>query len=180
MELVYYFNMTHVNVEIKARSNNVNKVREILKNKGADFKGIDHQIDTYFVVPNGRLKLREGNIENYLIHYERVEDKNSKTSKVTLSEVKENSNIKNVLLKALKLLAIVDKKREIYFIDNVKFHIDEVENLGSFIEIEAIDPDGLFGIEKITEQCAFYKNLFEVQESDLIDCSYSDLVMRNN
>lgn len=172
--------MMHANVEIKAKSNNVDKVREMLKNEGADFKGTDHQIDTYFVVPNGRLKLREGNIENYLIHYERNEDKNSKTSKVTLSEVDENSNIKNVLLKALKVLAVVDKQREIYFIDNVKFHIDEVENLGSFIEVEARDPDGTLGIEKITEQCAFYKNLFEAQESDLIDCSYSDLVMRNS
>lgn len=50
--------MNVLNVEIKARSNNQGEIREILQSRGADFKGIDHQIDTYFVVPNGRLKLR--------------------------------------------------------------------------------------------------------------------------
>ena len=63
--------MSHINIEIKARSNNQDRIRDILKSKNADFKGIDHQIDTYFNVPKGRLKLREGNIENNLIFYER-------------------------------------------------------------------------------------------------------------
>jgi len=52
--------MAHVNIEIKAKSNNQDAIREILKAKNADFKGVDHQIDTYFKVHNGRLKLREG------------------------------------------------------------------------------------------------------------------------
>ena len=63
--------MTHVNVEIKARCDELDRIRNILKELRADFKGTDHQIDTYFRVPSGRLKLREGNIENYLIFYER-------------------------------------------------------------------------------------------------------------
>ena len=66
--------MAHVNIEIKAKSDNQTMIREILTSKNADFKGIDHQIDTYFNVNFGRLKLREGNIENHLIHYQR-EDK---------------------------------------------------------------------------------------------------------
>lgn len=66
--------MMHLNIEIKAKSNNQDAIREILKSKNADVKGIDHQIDTYFNVNFGRLKLREGNIENHLIHYQR-EDK---------------------------------------------------------------------------------------------------------
>ena len=63
--------MAHINIEIKAKSNNQDIIREILKSRNADFKGIDHQIDTYFKVNNGRLKLREGKIENHLIHYQR-------------------------------------------------------------------------------------------------------------
>jgi len=63
--------MTILNIEIKAKSNNQDKIRELLKSKHADFKGVDHQIDTYFKVNFGRLKLREGNIENNLIHYNR-------------------------------------------------------------------------------------------------------------
>ena len=50
--------MAHIDVEIKARCDNHEKIREILKSKSANFKGTDHQIDTYFNVPNGRLKLR--------------------------------------------------------------------------------------------------------------------------
>lgn len=58
-------------IEIKARCLDQDKVRNILIGENADFKGKDHQIDTYFNVHNGRLKLREGTIENNLIHYER-------------------------------------------------------------------------------------------------------------
>ncbi len=63
--------MPHINIEIKAKSNNQDMIRKILQSKNADFKGVDHQIDTYFKVNVGRLKLREGNIENSLIHYQR-------------------------------------------------------------------------------------------------------------
>lgn len=63
--------MKSTNIEIKAKSTQQDKIRKILKDLGADFKGTDHQIDTYFNVVSGRLKLREGNIENALIHYER-------------------------------------------------------------------------------------------------------------
>jgi hypothetical protein len=63
--------MSHINIEIKARCNNPDKIRTILKSKAAKFKGIDHQIDTYFKVNSGRLKLREGNIENFLIFFQK-------------------------------------------------------------------------------------------------------------
>ena len=76
--------MPHINIEIKAKSNNQDKIREILKSKNANFKGIDHQIDTYFKVNNGRLKLREGKIENHLIHYQRENKKGPKQSNIIL------------------------------------------------------------------------------------------------
>ncbi|HFD33211.1 MAG TPA: CYTH domain-containing protein, partial [Gammaproteobacteria bacterium] len=53
------------------------------------------------------------------------------------------------LTAALGIFKIVDKQRRIYFIGNVKFHIDEVKGLGSFVEIEAIDEDGNIGLEKL-------------------------------
>ncbi len=56
--------MTQINVEIKARCDELDRLRNILKELRADFKGTDHQIDTYFRVPSGRLKVREGDIEN--------------------------------------------------------------------------------------------------------------------
>ena len=72
----------------------------------------------------------------------------------------------------------MDKKREIYFIDNVKFHIDGVEDLGTFIEIEAIDKDGSIGKEKLLEQCQSFLDLFKIPQEDLISVSYSDLLLR--
>ncbi|OGM96320.1 MAG: hypothetical protein A3B86_04220 [Candidatus Yanofskybacteria bacterium RIFCSPHIGHO2_02_FULL_38_22b] len=59
---------------------------------------------------------------------------------------------------------------------NVKFHIDKVKDLGSFIEIEAIDKTGKIGKKKLLKQCNQYLNLFNVLQSDLISKSYSDLL----
>ena len=169
--------MSHLNIEIKAKCSNHNKVREILKSKLADFKGIDHQVDTYFKVNSGRLKLREGNIENHLIYYDRENKEGPKESKVILFKNDPNSTLKDILLNANGVLVIVNKKREIYFIKNVKFHIDIVENLGSFVEIEAIDTDGSIGKDKLYAQCQEYISLLNILENDLISVSYSDLIL---
>ncbi|MGB0930497.1 MAG: class IV adenylate cyclase [Chitinophagales bacterium] len=167
---------THLNIEIKARCNELEKIKVILQNLQADFKGIDHQIDTYFNCIVGRLKLREGNIERNLIHYNRPDGKQPKASIVTLEKVASDSNIKAVLTNALGVKIVVDKHRAIYFIDNVKFHLDRVADLGSFVEIEAIDVDGSIGKPKLEEQCAFYMDLFGIEEEDLVRVSYSDLL----
>ena len=83
---------------------------------------------------------------------------------------------KEILTTTLGVLTIVDKEREIYFIDNVKFHIDYVMNLGHFVEVEAIDSDGSISIEKLQEQCDYYRDKFQISAEDLIEVSYSDLI----
>ncbi len=170
--------MAHKNIEIKARCKNLSQVRKILKSNQAVFKGIDHQIDTYFKVNFGRLKLREGNIENYLIYYDRENKKGPKQSNIILYKYNTESSLKELLIKTLGALVEVDKQREIYFIDNVKFHLDRVKSLGSFIEIEAIDKDGRYNRDKLLEQCNYYLNLFDISKSDLIPVSYSDLLLQ--
>ena len=59
--------MAFINVEIKARVDSGEEVKQLLEAAQARFEGVDHQIDTYFNTPNGRLKLRQGNIEQSLI-----------------------------------------------------------------------------------------------------------------
>jgi predicted adenylyl cyclase CyaB len=172
--------MTQLNIEIKARSNNQDLIREILKSHKAEFRGVDHQIDTYFKVNSGRLKLREGTIENSLVHYDREDKEGPKQSNVTFYKSVNKSSLKEILTKALRVLVVVDKSREIYFIDNVKFHIDSVKDLGTFVEIEAIDSDGSIGKEKLTEQCQHYLNLFKIKKEDLISDSYSDILLEKN
>ena len=124
------------------------------------------------------MKLREGNIENYLIFYERENKEGPKQSKVNLFKTPPKSSLKDILTQALGVLVIVDKKREIYFIENVKFHIDTVKDLGTFMEIEAIDSDGNIGKEKLLEQCNNYIKSFDISENDLISVSYSDLLLQ--
>ncbi len=168
--------MPILNIEIKARCNTPDQVRKILEQQNARFIGTDHQIDTYFKVDKGRLKLREGNIENSLIHYDRPNQSGPKASEVALYRSKEGAALKEVLSKVLDTWKIVDKQRSIYFIDNVKFHVDEVQTLGSFVEIEAIDKDGSIGKKKLLQQCEHFMSLLGIKEEDLLDCSYSDMV----
>ncbi len=168
--------MAHINIEIKARCCNVDKIREILKQNNADFKGVDNQKDTYFKSNYGRLKLREGNIENSLIFYDREDKSSSKESKVILYKSNDSNTLKDIFMKSVGVKIIVEKKREIYFIDNVKFHIDSVAKLGEFIEIEAIGSEGV-GKSQLESQCDYYLKLFNIQQQDLISNSYSDMLM---
>jgi adenylate cyclase class 2 len=169
--------MSFINIEIKARCHDPASIRQILKQRNAIFKGEDHQVDTYFKCHNGRLKLREGNIENHLIHYKRKDQSGPKKSVVTLYRSQPGSTLKEILTQSLGILVIVDKKREIYFIDNVKFHIDSVEKLGSFIEIEAIDNTGQIAEQQLRNQCEEYIRIFKIQPEHLIDRSYGDLLL---
>jgi adenylate cyclase class 2 len=165
------------NFEFKAKVDDINKYENKLLYLNPDFHGIDHQIDTYFHASIGRLKLREGNIENALIHYERGDTAGAKVSDILLYKHQPDTALKNILIKQLGIKVVVDKKRKIYFIDNVKFHFDHVENLGTFIEVEAIDHDGSFSTDQLREQCNFYLQYFNIEESQLVDNSYSDMLL---
>ena len=172
--------MTYVNVEIKARCNNPDVIKKYLKENKAEFKGTDHQTDTYFNVTNGRLKLREGNIENNLIFYHRPDRPDAKESHFQLVKVADSAGLKKVLSESLGIKAVIEKKREIYFITNVKFHIDEVEGLGNFVEIEASNLYQNTPKEELQRQCNFYLDELKIQQQDLIADSYSDMLLEKS
>jgi predicted adenylyl cyclase CyaB len=167
----------HINYEFKARVTALEVMESKLKLLEPVFKGEDHQLDTYFNVPNGRLKLREGNIEHALIWYERPDTAGAKQSNVILYQHQPDPALKHILASSLGIKTIVDKKRRIYFIDNVKFHFDRVEGLGTFVEVEAIDLAGDQGIEKLKDQCDRYAALFELQPDNYVANSYSDILL---
>lgn len=169
--------MSHINIEIKAHCRRPDKVRAALHAAGADFKGTDAQTDTYFRVPRGRLKLRQGNIENALIFYQRPDLAGPKQAEVSLYRSSPNADLADVLTGALEILVVVKKQREIYFLDNVKFHIDSVEGLENFVEIEAIDADGSIGIDTLRQQCDFYMKQLGILTTDLVNRSYSDMLL---
>jgi len=165
------------NFEFKAKINEIEKYENKLLTLNPLFKGLDHQIDTYFNVKSGRLKLREGNIENSLINYDREDISCSKESQIILYQHEPNIALKNILVRQLGVKIVVDKKRKIYFIENVKLHFDIVEGLGTFMEVEAIDCNEEFTTEELKLQCDKYFHFFELKEDQIIDKSYSDLIM---
>ncbi len=165
------------NFEFKAKVNDLNIYEEKLLTLNPVFKGEDHQKDTYFNVTKGRLKLREGNIENALINYNRENTANAKLSEVILYQHTPDKALKDILKIQLGIKIVVDKRRRIYFIDNVKFHFDTVATLGTFIEVEAIDNKEQFSITELKVLCDYYFTFFGLQKTDLIEQSYSDLML---
>jgi predicted adenylyl cyclase CyaB len=163
-------------IEIKARCADLARLRDELAARGARRLGLDHQVDTYFRVASGRLKLREGDIENALVHYRREDTSGPKLSQVTLLATERGTPLKAILEQALGVAAVVDKRREIHFLGNVKVHLDEVAGLGTFVEIEAIDDDGSRPLEVLRAQCEELMRAFRIETGDLLATSYSDLV----
>jgi len=170
--------LSHLNLEIKAYADELSPLREILTSQKAVAKGQIIQVDTYFNCSAGRLKLRENPDAAILIHYNRESIEGIKQSLVTMVTIPNPAEIKDILRKSLGIKVVVSKKREIYWIENVKFHLDEVDRLGMFVEIEAIDYEGTIGKEKLYAQCEYYLKLLQIPAQNLIKDSYSDLLLR--
>jgi adenylate cyclase, class 2 len=172
--------MKGVNVEIKARCADPARARRILEARKAEFRGADRQVDTYFNVPRGRLKLREGRIENVLVFYDREDRRGARASTVHLIPTDPASapELKALLEAALGVRCVVDKRREIYFIGNVKFHLDRVKGLGTFVEIEAQDAEGRYAARELRAQCGAYAEILGIKDGDLVSGSYAEMADR--
>ncbi|WP_162426199.1 class IV adenylate cyclase [Pontibacter pudoricolor] len=165
----------YADITIKARCHNPAEAEAILQQHNAEYKGLDVQTDTFYSVDSGKLKLRKGTIENVLIHYNRVWAGGAMQTEVMMYLKNPGSATIEAVCGGLEVVSELRKLRKIYFIDNVKFHIDQVEGHGQFIEIEAIDLDGSVGTETLMQQCGYYKDLLLIEDDDLINDSYIDL-----
>jgi len=172
--------MNILNVEIKARCADPDRIRRILESLDARYLGRDHQIDSYYLAQNGRLKLRQGTIENALIAYSRDNLSGPKKSQVVLYQTHDAAALKEVLDAALVTDVIVDKERDIYFVGHVKFHLDRVSDLGVFVEIEAIDESGQKTEIQLRHDCAYFLKKLGIDHSDLLTDSYSDMLRDKN
>src|ERR1017187_9128531 len=130
--------MKLLNFEFKAHLKDETQVHATLKRLRARFLGTDHQVDTYFHVPGGRLKIREGRLETSLIFSQRSNSAKARRSTVEMMLLPRRNSVRAILSGALGVLAVVDKRREIYFVGNVKIHLDRVRSLGTFLEVEAM------------------------------------------
>ena len=168
--------MKVLNFEFKAHLRDQPHARAALKRLRARFLGTDHQVDTYFRVPSGRLKIREGRLENSLIYYERANSARARRSLVEMMLLPRRNSVRAILSRALGVLAVVDKRREIYFVGNVKIHLDRVRGLGTFLEVEAMTRTG--DIRKVRAQAVKFQKLFAISPKDIVPQSYSDLILK--
>ncbi|MGA2623637.1 MAG: class IV adenylate cyclase [Bacteroidota bacterium] len=162
------------NLEVKARIRSVREAEQTARSINATFEGTLHQVDTYYNVPRGRLKSREINNERAeLIFYERDEHAKHRESNYRVFPCMEISLLKEILGRSLGIRATVKKKRELFMYNSTRIHLDEVENLGSFLELESPVEESL---DKAQEVVAFLVREFNVQDADFVLESYVDLL----
>ncbi len=164
------------NIEIKVRCNDLKKARATAMQIQTAYLGILHQVDTYFATKIGRLKLREINNESaQLIPYIKGYQAGPMKSDYALMSVDNPTLVKNLFDNLLGVEFVVDKKREVFLFENVRIHLDEVVNLGTFIEFEAVCAND--SEQEQNQQHVKIANLmkaFEIQAADLLDLSYVD------
>jgi predicted adenylyl cyclase CyaB len=164
------------NIELKAKLAEIDFARRAAQRVGAKPQGVLEQIDTYFCVPRGRLKLRHTTPgESELIQYERPNRTDARPCRYRRVPVADASAIHDLLETALGIVSVVRKRRELWLLDNVRIHFDHVEGLGEFIEFEAIiGPDHLD--ETCHRQVEELTAAFGLAVVDLVAASYGDLI----
>src|SRR5882724_10046016 len=126
------------NIEIKAVYPDLEKARLIAITLGAKPSLAQKQRDTYFTVPNGRLKMREIPGISWLIPYVRPNDPEAKRSNYELITVDAPEHTRALFTEILGVSVVVEKQREIFLLDNIRIHLDQVTDLGCFLEFEAV------------------------------------------
>jgi predicted adenylyl cyclase CyaB len=167
------------NVEIKARVHD----RERLAERAASLSGgpptVLQQEDTFFRVPAGRLKLRKlAPTRGELIVYRRPDQPGPKCSDYSISQTSDPDALREVLAAALPVIGVVRKERRFYLLDRARIHLDRVEGLGDFVELEVVLRPG----ESEEQGRAIATDLMrrmEIDPADLLAGAYLDLLARH-
>ncbi|MDQ1279943.1 MAG: adenylate cyclase, class 2 [Thermoproteota archaeon] len=161
-------------VELKARTKSLETIRKKMLDFKATYVGRFRQVDTYFNSAEGRLKIREvdGQEKTTLIYYRREDIAGPKRSEIIVINIQETELFKGLFEIILRRKVTVDKEREIYILEGTQIHLDNVQNLGTFIEFERKITD----ISKDREVLEELMKKLLIEEEDLIQGSYSDLL----
>jgi predicted adenylyl cyclase CyaB len=164
------------NIEIKARVRDFDKIRHRAEQLSDTPMEVIPQEDTFFNTPLGRLKLRVlSEDKGQLIYYTRPDQEGPKRSDYHISLTSDPENLKRVLELAYGIRGIVRKTRYLYLVDQTRLHLDDVEGLGQFMELEVVmrdgqsDADGQLIAEGLMAALG-------VERSDLLEGAYMDLL----
>jgi homotetrameric cytidine deaminase len=164
------------NVELKARDPDPARSLERCVRLGAEDHGELRQRDTYFRARDGRLKLREqdpGGAE--LVAYERADEAQARLSRYRLVPVADPAALRAALDAVLGTTVVVDKRRRLFLWEGVRIHLDRVEGLGDFIELEAVAAEGS-DLSREEELVARLRVELEIADDALVPVGYSDLL----
>jgi predicted adenylyl cyclase CyaB len=161
------------NIELKARCSDLATVHAKAQNLGARDMGILCQRDTFFAAPHARLKLREfGDGRAELISYVRPDVATARGSDYVLAPIAHLADLRAALEHALGIVGTVSKRRHLFLIQATRIHLDEVEGLGSFVELETV-------IDRQSEDEAFSElrtiaEALGIQATDLVALPYTE------
>jgi homotetrameric cytidine deaminase len=163
------------NVELKAVDPDPARSLAVCRELGAEDRGVLRQRDTYFRARAGRLKLREEDPGGaVLIQYDRPDAAEARESRYRLTPVEDPDDLRASLDAALGTLVVVDKQRHLFLWDGVRIHLDTVDGLGSFVELEAVaPPDSDLGPER--EKVAHLQAALGIDQ--VLTDSYSDRLL---
>jgi adenylate cyclase class IV len=179
------------NVEIKARVADLEALEgRVQALSGGPGKAIV-QRDVFFRTARGRLKLRVVSPAmpgaaiagpamaapgtGSLIYYERADTSGPSRSNYVISRIAEPESLQGVLAACLGIRGIVNKRRTLHWVGLTRIHLDQVEGLGSFMELEAVlgpgqtEEDGYRVVSELMRK-------LQVKESDLVEVAYIDLL----
>jgi predicted adenylyl cyclase CyaB len=166
------------NIELKVRLASLDTARKTAQRIATSRLGLLHQVDTYFHVPRGRLKLREfDGVQAELIAYHRDDAAHARESEYSIVPISDPALLKQALAAVLGIRAVVDKTREVFLHHNARIHLDHVQGLGTFLEFEAVLS------EEINEtagrgQVEWLCRQFGIEPGDVLAESYGDLLAR--
>jgi adenylate cyclase, class 2 len=164
------------NIEIKARCANLPAMAQAVAAAGAVLESTFEQLDTYFRVQNGRLKLRrEDGVDDALIFYRRPDDTTPKVSHYELMRIVPGEQLAFILEQALGIKTVVRKRRQLWRFDNIRIHLDNVDGLGCFIEFEVEVLPGR-DVARCRAQADALLEQLGIRPADLLAGSYSDLM----
>ncbi|MFO7776076.1 MAG: class IV adenylate cyclase [Candidatus Hydrogenedentota bacterium] len=164
------------NVEIKARVWDADAMQRRIEEAAGTKGQLMEQEDVFFPCPNGRLKLRvfpAGRGE--LIHYERADTSEARPSEYRLAPVAAPSPLRAVLEAAYGRGVIVRKRRWLYWAGQTRMHLDTVEGLGDFVELEVTLTDTQTETDGVVIAEAFAQ-LLGIQPGDRVPQAYADLL----
>ncbi len=167
------------NIEIKARIESVEALLpkvKALADRGPEEKDQD---DTFFLCPNGRLKLRTlSSQEGQLVFYKRPDQKGPKECFYLVSETREPDLLREILLQAYGACGRVRKHRTSFMAGRTRVYLDRVEGLGDFLELEVMLREAEAAEDGVAEAYNLLARL-GVDSARLIDVAYVDLLKKS-